>query len=74
MNEIRWVTDGKGNMQLQFRTRSVRVDASGAFCQFTDWSEWSAVPLVHDEKLFRSYVDEFPGRESEALRQELARR
>lgn len=64
MNEVRWVTDGQGNMQLQHRTRTVQVDASGAFCGFGEWSGWSAVPIVHDAKQVRSAIDEFDTRSS----------
>jgi len=43
MIEIRWL--GGVNRKLQQRTREVQVDASGAFCGFTEWSEWSDVPI-----------------------------
>lgn len=59
MIEIRWVTDGKGNLQLQQRTRLICSDAAGAFCEFTEWSEWQSVPIVHDEQAVRSVLDEF---------------
>lgn len=47
MIEIRWVDDGSGNWQLQQRIRQPVADASGALCGLGDWSEWSAVPVVH---------------------------
>jgi hypothetical protein len=47
MIEIRWVDVGGGNLQLQQRSRGFQVDASGAFCGLTAWSEWEAVPIVH---------------------------
>lgn len=47
MIEIRWVDIGGGNLQLQQRTRLPRVDGNGAFCDFAEWSDWSAVPIVH---------------------------
>ena len=62
MIEIRWVNVGDGNLQLQQRTRIPRVDGSGAFCDFTAWSEWAAVPIVHDPRQVASVVDVFPTR------------
>jgi len=62
MIEIRWVQNDQGLMQLQQRTRDVRVDASGAFCQFTKWSEWTAVPIVHGNDAFVGVVDVFDTR------------
>ncbi len=56
--EIRWVSDNKGNMQLQQRTRQPVVDATGSFCGF-DWSDWSAVPIHHDCEKLRPVVDVF---------------
>jgi hypothetical protein len=41
MIELRW---SRG--VLEQRTRHVCSDAAGAFCQFTDWSEWHPVPIV----------------------------
>lgn len=64
MIEIRWVKDYQGFMQLQQRTRNVCVDAAGAFCQFTEWSEWQAVPIVHDPHAFEDVVDVFDTRSS----------
>ena len=62
MIEIRWVKDDQGYMQLQHRTRNVSVDAAGAFCQFTEWSEWQAVPIVRDAHAFVDVVDTRPSR------------
>ena len=62
MIEIRWVNVGGGNLQLQQRTRIPRVDGSGAFCDFTAWSEWAAVPIVNDPRQVASVVDVFPTR------------
>lgn len=62
MNEIRWVADGRGNMQLQHRTRGFQIDASGAFCGVTEWSEWSAVPIIHNSDAIRPIIDEFDTR------------
>lgn len=62
MIEIRWVNVGGGNLQLQQRTRIPRVDGNGAFCDFTAWSEWAAVPVVHDPRQVASVVDVFPTR------------
>ena len=59
MLEIRWVDVGGGNLQLQQRTRVPQVDVSGAFCAFTAWSDWSAVPVVHGNIHARSVVDVF---------------
>ena len=59
MLEIRWVDVGGGNLQLQQRTRFPHVDAFGLFCAFSDWSDWSAVPIVHGEMHARSVVDVF---------------
>lgn len=47
MFEMRWVSDRDGNLQLQQRSRGFQVDASGAFCGLTAWSDWAAVPIVH---------------------------
>lgn len=41
MIELRW----NGGI-LEQRTRMPRVDANGAFCDFTDWSEWHPVPTA----------------------------
>ena len=60
MIEIRWVDVGGGNLQLQQRTRMPRVDGNGAFCDFTAWSDWAAVPIVHDPRQVASVVDVFP--------------
>jgi len=62
MIEIRWVNVGDGNLQLQHRTRIPRVDGNGAFCDFTAWSEWAAVPIVNDPRQVASVVDVFPTR------------
>jgi hypothetical protein len=62
MIEIRWVDIGGGCLQLQQRTRMLRVDGSGAFCDFTAWSDWVAVPILHGEMHARPVVDDFDGR------------
>ncbi len=62
MIEIRWVDVGGGHMQLQQRTRLPRVDGNGAFCDFTGWSDWSAVRIVHGEIHKRPVVDDFDSR------------
>lgn len=55
--EIRWVSDSKGNMQLQQRTRQPVVDVAGAFCGYSDkWSDWSAVPILYDSEELRPVV------------------
>jgi len=59
MIEIRWVDAGGGNLQLQQRTRLPRVDGNGAFCDFTAWSDWTAVEIVHDGSQVVSVVDVF---------------
>jgi hypothetical protein len=41
MIELRW----NGGV-LEQRTRNLCVDATGAFCQFTEWSEWHLVPTA----------------------------
>ena len=46
MIEIRWEKRDDGSMKLQQRTRDVYVDASTAFCGFTEWSDWHDVPTV----------------------------
>lgn len=46
MLEIR-LADCGGFMQLQQRTREPIVDASGAFCGFTQWGPWIAVAIYH---------------------------
>lgn len=46
MIELRLAISVEGGLQLQQRTRTVVTDASGAFCGFSDWSEWTAVSLV----------------------------
>lgn len=53
MIEIRWVNDGD-NLELQQRTRGLTVDVSGAFCGFTEWSDWSAIPGVHADDVDRT--------------------
>lgn len=53
MSEMRWVKDDQGHVQLQQRTRSFVVDASGNFCGLTGWSDWEAVPIVQDFFQFR---------------------
>lgn len=45
MIELRWIVRGDFS-QLYQRTRQMTVDASGAFCGFTEWSEWTLVPMV----------------------------
>jgi hypothetical protein len=60
MFELRWVNDGDGNLQLQQRSCGFQVDASGAFCGLTAWSEWEAVPIVHASDAVVSTVDVFP--------------
>lgn len=62
MIEIRWVDVGGGNLQLQQRTRLPCVDVNGAFCDFTTWSDWVAVPIVHGEIHARPVVDSFDSR------------
>ena len=38
--QFRWVGE-----DLQYRTRVLLSDASGAFCQWSeDWTEWQSVP------------------------------
>lgn len=59
MIEIRFVDDGRGNLQLQQRTRLPRVDCNGAFCDFTGWSNWTAVEIIHDASQVVSVVDVF---------------
>jgi hypothetical protein len=59
MIEIRWVYVGGGKLQLQKRTRLPRVDSSGAFCDFAEWSDWSAVPIVHGAQHACSVIDIF---------------
>ena len=62
MIEIRWVDVGGGNLQLQQRTRIPRVDGNGAFCDFTAWSDWVSVPIVHGGIHARPVVDDFDSR------------
>ena len=64
MIEIRWVDVGSGNLQLQQRTRLPRVDGNGAFCDFTDWSDWAAVQIVHGAKHECSVIEVFDSRGS----------
>lgn len=64
MIEIRWVDVGGGNLQLQQRTRSPRVDGNGAFCDFTAWSDWSAVQIVYGAEHACSVIEVFDSRGS----------
>lgn len=64
MFELRYVADADGFWQLQFRTRQPVVDASGAFCGFGLWSDWSAVPVIHGEH--KSIVDVYDTRDGKA--------
>lgn len=41
MIELRW-----NNGILEQRTRVPRTDATGAFCDFTEWTDWHPVPVV----------------------------
>ena len=59
MIEIRWVQDDQGFVQLQQRTRTFCADASGVFCGFGEWSDWVAVPVVHDPFAFTDTTDVF---------------
>lgn len=61
MYELRWVVvdEEGGDLQLQFRTRGMQTDASGAVCGFSDWSDWVAVPIVHGKRHAVSVVDVF---------------
>lgn len=54
--ELRMMTGDGGLWQLQFRTRQPVVDASGAFCGFGEWSEWSDVPTVRGGE----FIDQEP--------------
>lgn len=45
MIELQWVMT-HNTPQLCQRTREIVVDASGAFCGFTEWSEWTPVPTI----------------------------
>ncbi len=58
MIELRWARCGEG-LQLQQRTRIPQVNASGAFCGFSTWSPWVAVPIVHGDNVERPVVDVF---------------
>jgi hypothetical protein len=62
MVEIRWVDCGGGNLQLQQRTREPIMDAAGAFCGFTKWGPWTAVPIHHGNDLEQSAVHVFDTR------------
>jgi len=64
MLEIRFVNDGQGGLQLQQRTRQPVADYSGAFCGFSEWSDWSSVAVVHGEGELRSALDVFDTRSS----------
>ena len=46
MIELRWYDYGNRTL-LQYRTRQMTMDASGAFCGFSEWSEWMLVPTEH---------------------------
>lgn len=59
MIDIRWVDIGRGNLQLQKRTRLPQVDSNGSFCGFTEWSDWMAVEIIHDPSQAFSVVDVF---------------
>lgn len=62
MFELRLADVGDGNIQLQQRTRELVMDASGAFCGLSEWSDWSAVPIVHGKDVTRPVVDVFTTR------------
>ena len=62
MLQIRWVQLLSGEMQLQQRGRVPRVDGNGAFCDFSEWSDWSAVEIVHDPSQVVPVVDVFESR------------
>lgn len=52
MVELRMVHDKNLlSSQLQVRTRGFQVDASGALCGLTEWSEWALIPNVIDDDL-----------------------
>jgi len=59
MLDLRWVANRDGDLQLQFRTRGMRVDANGAFCDFDEWTDWAAVPIVHFPERVLPTVDVF---------------
>lgn len=62
--ELRMMTGDGGLWQLQFRTRQPVVDASGAFCGFGDWTDWSDVPTVRGGE----FVDREPDHIADATK------
>lgn len=60
--EIRIVQFNDGSSQLQQRTRLPQVGASGAFCGFSEWSDWAAVEIVIGDQHARPVVEVFDTR------------
>lgn len=49
MIELRWVAFGP-NRQLEYRVQQVAIDASGALCPGSGWSDWKIVPTVDGDE------------------------
>lgn len=60
MVELRWrniyskvIFQGKKTLLktvLEYRQKQPVVDASGAFCGYSEWSEWLLVPTVEEDE------------------------
>ena len=50
MIELRWVVFGP-NRQLDYRVLTPSVDASGALCPGTGWSDWRTVPTIDADEV-----------------------
>ena len=50
MIELRWVEFGP-NKELNYRVMMPSVDASGALCPGSQWSDWKKVPTVTGDEV-----------------------
>ncbi len=57
MLELRLCVSDGGEWQLQQRTREFAVDASGAFCGFGDWSEWTEISRIRHTTEFPTFIN-----------------
>ena len=56
MIELRWVEFGK-NRQLEYRTLTPGIDASGALCPGIGWGDWTRVPSINgDEAAYQDLI------------------
>ena len=49
MIELRWIVFGP-NKQLEYRILTPSIDASGALCPGTKWTDWKRVPEIDGEE------------------------